>query len=355
MTTPADRSGRRLCGLLAAGVAALATLPGRAAAQDPIRIVATLPTYASIAREITGDLAEISSIARGDEDPHFVNPRPSFVADLRRADLFITTGLDLELWVPSLLDRANNPRVVDGAPGNVVAHAGVKLLDVPTSVSRSGGDVHVFGNPHLLSDPINAILVGRNILAGLRRVAPARSATWEANEKAFEEKLIRRLFGDRLTDMLGAETLFELARTDRFWSFAREQSFQGRPLTDYLGGWMADAAPYRGKQMACYHKNWAYFGHRFQVACGIYIEAKPGIPPTPGHVGEVVRYMKANHVPALIAANYYPASRVRQVAERTGAAAVIVPEHTAGEPGIETYMDLVDSWVERLAKAYAPK
>ena len=218
--------------LLAAGV----SLVPSAWAQRPLRVVTTLPTYAAIAREVAGPLAEVEAIARGDEDPHFVTPRPSFAVMIQRADLFIVTGLDLELWVPSLLDRANNPEVVEGAPGHVVAYAGITLLDVPQSVSRAGGDIHVFGNPHIHTDPVNGILIARNIAAGLKRIDPANTATYDANLREFEADVLRRLFGDELVEMLGGEQLIALARDHRFWEFAGSQTFQGRPLTAYVGG-----------------------------------------------------------------------------------------------------------------------
>ncbi len=118
-------------------------------AASPVKVVTSLTTYAAIAREIVGDRGTVSSIAVGDENPHYVQPKPSFVPTLASADLFVTTGLDLELWVPALLDKANNPKVNEGGPGYVAAYAGIPLLDVPTSFSRAQGDIHVFGNPHM--------------------------------------------------------------------------------------------------------------------------------------------------------------------------------------------------------------
>ncbi len=209
-----------------------------ARAQDQIRVVATLPTYAAIAREITGDHGDVRSIARGDEDAHFVNPRPSFAALLQRADVFISTGLDLELWVPSLLDRANNQKIVEGGPGHVVAYSGVELLDIPENVSRTGGDVHVFGNPHIHTDPINAVLVARNIARVLKRVDPDNAALYDENNQAFEDRVIRRLFGDRIVELLGAETIFDLARSGQFWEFVGELARSGgvRQEFTFTGG-----------------------------------------------------------------------------------------------------------------------
>jgi ABC-type Zn uptake system ZnuABC Zn-binding protein ZnuA len=337
--------------------AALAVLltsiePTPLGAQDRLNVVATLPTYAAIAREIARDRADVRAIARGDEDAHFVNPRPSFARLLQSADLFISTGLDLELWVPGLLDRANNPDVSEGGPGHVVVYSGIELLDIPASVSRSGGDVHVFGNPHIHTDPINGILIGRNILAGLKRVDPDGSATYEANAREFEERVLRRLFGDELVDMLGAGALFGLARAGQFWKFAEGQEFEGRPLAEYVGGWLAEAEPFRGERMVCYHKNWAYFSARFQIECAMYVEPKPGIPASPGHVRDVIAFMEANSIPVLFAANYFSQRQVELVADRSGALPLRIPEHVDGEEDVDDYFDLFDAWIPCLAVAF---
>lgn len=323
--------------------------------EDRIEVVTTLPTYASIAREITGDRARVRAIARGDEDPHFVNPRPSFAAMLRDADLFVTTGLDLELWVPGLLDRANNPKVLEGADGHVAAYAGIDLLQVPETTSRSEGDVHVFGNPHIHTDPVNGILVARNILEGLKRVDREHGSIYEENAARFEAEVLRRTFGEEMVELLDAGTLLELARSHEFWNFVRQRSYQGRPLTEYLGGWLARAAPYRGERMVCYHKNWAYFSHRFQVECAEYIERKPGIPPSPGHVRKVMSFIRDEDIRVLLAVNYYSADQVQRIADRTGATAVRVPEHVDGSPEATDYFALVDLWVTRLAEAFGDR
>ena len=125
----------------------------------PVRVVATLPIYAEITQQIGGQEVMVSSIANPNEDAHFVRPKPSFALDIRRADMFVTTGLDLELWVPTLLDRAGNSNVLEGGRGYVTAYTGVELLDVPVTADRSGGDVHIFGNPHLTTDPLRTLQV----------------------------------------------------------------------------------------------------------------------------------------------------------------------------------------------------
>ena len=348
-----DRSG--LMRLILTALTLMGLCPAFAHGQEKINVVTTLPTYAAITREIAGDHATVEAIARGDEDPHFVNPRPSYAAKVQRADLFVATGLDLELWVPAVLNRANNSRVADGSPGNVVAYAGVTLLDVPENVSRSGGDVHVFGNPHIHTDPINGIQIARNIAEGLKRIDPGHASIYDANLAAFEQQLLVRLYGQQLVDMLGGETILQLARGYELWSFAEAQQYQGRPLTDYVGGWAAVAEVFRGRRMACYHKNWTYFSARFGVECAIYVEPQPGMPPSPRHVRNVVEFIDAEQLSVLFAANYFSRSHVEQVASRTGASAVMVPEHVEGEPEVNDYFSLVDLWVTRLAEAFGAR
>ena len=332
-------------------LAALSTTPPAAPAAQ-VKVVTSLTTYGSIARDIVGDRGTVTSIAQGDEDPHFVQPKPSFVALLRDADLFITTGLDLELWVPPLLDRAGNRKVSEGGPGYVTAYTGITLLEVPTSVSRSEGDIHADGNPHIHTDPLNGIIIARNILTGLIRVSPENAEYFSANEQAFEKRVLDATMGAEVVGILTPPTAFSLLRADKLYDFLGQTNYKGKPLLDRLGGWLKRGEVFRGREMACYHKEWAYFSARFRVTCVTYIEAKPGIPPTPGHVQEVIALMKDRKIPVLFASNYFDHNQIEQVAQRTGATAVIVPENTQGAPGVNTYFDLVNAWVNGLSAAF---
>ncbi|MGD8320396.1 MAG: metal ABC transporter substrate-binding protein, partial [Gemmatimonadota bacterium] len=182
--------------LLSAAVLAISGGGGPAAApRAPLNVVTTLPVYAEITKEIGGAEVSVKAIANPNEDPHFVRPRPSFALDLRRADAFVTTGLDLELWVPTLLDRAGNSQVLEGGKGYITAYTGIKLLDIPVAADRSAGDVHIYGNPHLTTDPLRTLQVARNITTGLKRVAPDRAATFEAGLEKFQDKIYRKLYG----------------------------------------------------------------------------------------------------------------------------------------------------------------
>ena len=319
----------------------------------PLRVVTSLTTYAAIAREIVGDRATVTAIADGSEDAHFVQPRPSFVPLLRTADLFVTTGMDLELWVPALLDRAGNTHVREGGAGYVSASQGVHLMEVPTSVSRAQGDIHVDGNPHIASDPINGIIIARNILAGLVRVSPANAAFFTERERDFELRVLHATYGEELVRILTPATLYDLAVNDRLADFLRRTPYQGQPLQTRLGGWMRQAQAFTGQAMVCYHREYSYFSRRFGVTCADYVEAKPGIPPTPRHVEEIIALMRDRRIPVIVAASFYDHHEVETVAARTGATAIMLPEHTEGAPGVTTYFDLLDTWVRELARGFA--
>jgi zinc/manganese transport system substrate-binding protein len=320
--------------------------------RDPVRVVTTLPIYAELVREIGGAEVDVTSIANPNEDAHFVRPKPSFARQLRQAQVFVTTGLDLELWVPVLLDRAGNSDVLEGGRGYITAYTGIQLLDIPVAADRSGGDVHIFGNPHLTTDPLRTLQVARNITTGLKRVAPDRAAHFDAGLAAFADRVHRRLFGDRLIALLGAETLEQLALNHTLFEFLETQEFGNEPLIDALGGWLATAEAFRGQRLICYHKNWAYFEDRFGIRCTDYVETKPGISPTPRHVARLIRRMQEENLDVLLAATYFDRDKVETVATRGGATAVYVPLSPGARQGIDDYFTLVDSWVDDLAQAF---
>ena len=335
-------------------LAALLSAPahgGPTTAREPVRVVATLPVYASLAREIGGAEVTVMSIADPGEDAHFVRAKPSFALELKRADLFITTGLDLELWVPTLLDKAGNADVMEGGRGYVSAHTGITLRDIPAVADRAAGDVHIYGNPHLYTDPLRALQIARNIATGLTRVAPDRRALWESNLASFENRLHRRLFGERLTEALGGPTLERLALSGGLDRFLATQQYQGRPLTELLGGWLKQAEPLNGQRILCYHKSWAYFEERFGVQCADYVEVKPGIPPTPRHVAHLMDLMRTGGVHVLLAETYFDRTKVDAVTERGGATAVVVPMQTGAHPAADDYFGLVDMWLGSLVRA----
>ena len=335
------------------GVTAL--LAGASAQAEPLRVVATIPDYAWAAREIGGDRVEAEYICRGDQDAHFVRPKPSFQARMREADLFITTGLDLELWVPTLLDTAGNRRILEGQPGYVAAWTGIDLLEKPMTMSRSEGGVHIYGNPHVHPDPLNMVLIVRNVLAGLEKVDPANAESYRQRERQLEERLHRRLFGDELVDLLGGDTLARLARAGELQEFLRNKEYprgSGRMLDERLGGWLKQAEPLRDRQIIGYHKNWIYFAARFGLRISGYVEPKPGIPPTPRHVEKIIDLIQNQGIRVILSANYFDPAKPRGIADRTGARVVIVPLYTGGEQEVADYFTLIETWIDRLRSAF---
>ncbi len=329
----------------------LALFLSAGAGAEPIRLVSSLPVYASIAEEVGGDRTLVSSIARGDEDAHFVKPKPSYALMLRDADLFVTTGLDLELWAPVLIDKSRNRRIRRGEPGWVSASKGVPLLDVPETVDRSAGDVHVYGNPHLFTSPLNVKIVARNVAAGLTRVDPEGAAVYESNLASFERRIDEALYGAELVEILGAETLEPLARQGKLIDFLNAQEYEGGRLIERLGGWLGRGLAFRGRQIVAYHKNWVYFAELFGLEVGDYVEPKPGIPPSARHVKALIDHIRSEEIRVLLAATYFSHSQVETIAERTGCRAVQVPLGT-GIEGADDYFQLVDLWVDRLTEAF---
>lgn len=321
------------------------------ASAAPLQVVTTLSAYAAIAQAVGGDRVVAQSIARGDEDAHFIKPKPSYALMLRRADLFVTTGLDLELWAPTLVDKSGNRAIADGQPGFVSASQGVPLLEVPASASRAGGDIHVFGNPHVFTSPLNAKVIAANVAAGLKRVDPEHAAVYDANLRAFQQRIDRALYGEELVNLLGAETLDPLARQGQLIEFLSGRDYQGRKLIDLLGGWMKQGLAFRGKKIVTYHKNWIYFIQLFGLQVVDYVEPKPGIPPSPQHVLRLIQTVRDQEIRVILAANYFDPRKPREIAERTGARAVIVPLGP-GADGVDDYFELIDLWASRLAAAY---
>ncbi len=317
----------------------------------PLRVVTTLPDYAFFVREIAGDRAVVSSIVRGDQDAHFIRPKPSFAEMVRKADVLVTTGLDLEMWVPTVIDKSGNPRVRSGRPGFVAAAQGMPLLEKPKVLSRIEGGLHIYGNPHVTSSPILMKIAARNIALGLIRNDPGGREIYEANLENLLDRIDRRLFGDRLVELLGGDTLCELANQGALIEFLRSHDFEGKPLIDSLGGWMGEMLPLRGVPVVTYHKNWVYFLRLFGMKEAGTVEPKPGIPPSPKHVKELVRTMREQDVRILFSANYFDEQKVRSVAQRVGARAVIVPMYVGGAPGADDYFSLVDLWVRSLLEA----
>ncbi|MCK5797238.1 MAG: zinc ABC transporter substrate-binding protein [Deltaproteobacteria bacterium] len=358
MKTNTYRSIRHRTGasaLLISFVLAILGFTEHRAEAKKLNVVATIPTYGAIAKVIAGDRAVVRSLARGYEDPHFVRPKPSLAILLEHADLLVSTGLDLELWLPTLLDKANNPNIRSGQPGFVSVSKGIHLLEKPKIISHSEGGVHIYGNPHIYTGPLNGKIIARNIMIGLKKLDPAGTATYEKNYKRFTRQVDEHLFGKPLLKILGSLTLNKLALSGKLVSFLKSKSFRGKKLITHLGGWMKLGLPLRDLKIIAYHKNWAYFTQIFGMNIIDYVEPKPGIPPSPGHVAEVIGKMKSNHITVLLAGNYYATSKVKRIAQKVSAHAAIVPLSVEGDKKTPTFFTFFDVVLRRLLAAAAAR
>lgn len=319
---------------------------------EKLYVVTTLSVYANIARDIGGAEVDVKAIVSGDQDAHYVKPKPSYAVWMNKADVFIETGLDLEIWAPTLIDKSRNPRLRSGQPGYIAVADGVPMLQVPAAPDRSQGDVHIYGNPHIFTSPLNSKIIAKNIAIGFTKVRPEKSEFFQAQLKKFNQEIDNRLFGEQLVGLLGGETLTQLARSGNLISFLNSQSFQGQPLIQYLGGWMKQMLPLQGLKLIGYHQNWVYFEKLFDLDIIGYVEPKPGIPPSPKHVEQLIKQMNQQNARIILSANYFDERKVREIADKIGGIVVIVPLGVTDESGNRTYFELVSNWITQLVKAF---
>lgn len=295
-------------------VLALLLLDAGVAGAGKLQVVTTLPELAAIARAVGGEEVEVESIAKGSQDPHYLEAKPSFMRLINRADLLVYNGLELEIgWLPLLLQGGRNPQVLPGSRGNLDASAGIRVLEVPTGeVDRSMGDVHPEGNPHYLTDPRNGLVVAGTIASRLQALAPDRAEVFARNLEQFREELRQR-----------------------------------------ISGWEERAKGFKGQRVVAYHKQWEYLADWLGLGIADYIEEKPGIPPSPRHISSLVERMQREGIQLVLYANYQDAVAPERVAAQAGGRAVALPAAVGGEEGIETFTDMFELIVKRLEQGFA--
>ncbi len=281
-------------------------------AHAKLGVVATTPDLAAVARAIGGQEVDVVTLAKPTEDPHFVTPRPSFITKLNRADVLIEGGAELEVgWLPPLVDAARNPKIALGAPGRIQAASAVTLLEAPTALDRAHGDIHAFGNPHFMTDPLNAKAVAELIARRFSMLAPEKAAVFGTNLANFSAQLESR-----------------------------------------VAQWQKKLEPFAGRRLVAYHNTWPYFARRFGLRIDLYLEPKAGIPPTPAHLAEVVRRMKTERIMVVLVEPYQNRKTAKRVAAETGAVLVDFCQFPGGVKGTEGgYIALLDYLVTALAEA----
>ena len=281
-----------------------------------VRVVSSLQDFASIAASVGGNRVETVSLAKGYQDPHFVDAKPSFVLQLSRADLLIAAGLELEIgYLPPLIDQSRNDKIHPGNVGYLDASIGCDILQRPTTqVTRAMGDVHPYGNPHYWTDPDNGRVIARAIAAKLSQLDPSGRADYEKNLAAFEAK-----------------------------------------LTEKEKEWTAKMAPYAGTKIVTFHDSWPNFAKHFKLDIVGHVEPKPGIPPTPSHTLEIINLIKAQKVPVILVEPYFDSKTPNYIGAQTGAAVVMFYPSVGGVPAIKDYFSLFDYDLDAFAKAMKGK
>ena len=302
---------KRLSIVIMATVAIASIAVSSPEAARKLRVVATIPDLKSLTEAVGGDLVEVDSLTRGTQNFHEAEVRPSMMLKLRRADAVIENGLDLDAWADVAIEGSNNPNLMRGARGRIEVSRGIEVLEVPTSrVDRSMGDVHPRGNPHFSLDPGLAPIITQNILDGLARIAPENRAAFEANRTAFLAQLDRR-----------------------------------------MAEWTKVMAPLKGAKVVVYHPDMIYFLTRFGLVQLGTIEDRPGIPPSPQHLVNLIRAMKEDRVKLVLVEPWNDVKLASRVAEEAGAKAFVVASAVGAVKGADNYLGAIDYNIKMLAKA----
>src|SRR6266498_230079 len=273
-----------------------------------IKVVTTTTDMRSITELIGGNKVSVTSIATAYQNPHFVDPKPSYIIGLSNADVFVTVGLDLETgWSPQLLTSSRNTKIQRGSPGYVDASIGIPLLQVPTSANRAEGDIHIYGNPHYWLDPLNGKIIARNIADGLERVDPSNKTVYETNLKNFDNQIDAK-----------------------------------------MKDWQTKMTPFRGTKLIAYHNEWVYFETRFGLKIVDFMEPKPGIPPTPSQLVKVINETKSNNIKVIISSPYFTTSSSDLVSKQTGAKELTLATSVGAFSSVKNYFDLFDYDISQL-------
>lgn len=296
---------------LVSAICAFGLLVTQPAAAE-LRVVTTTTDLAYFTQTVGGGKVHVDAICKGSQDPHFVQARPSYMVTLSRADLVVAVGLELEVgWLPSLIQGARNPAINPGQRGYLEAATAIKPIDVPTgAVDRSRGDIHPFGNPHFWLDPQNAKLAAHAIADRLAQLDPPNAKLYRDNAATFDARIDKK-----------------------------------------LAEWQAQMAPYKGTKIASYHATFNYFHRRFGLDSIGYLEDRPGIPPSPAHLVELIRQMREQKVPVVFHESFYDHSTSDMVGQRTGAKVLVLPTSVGGVSGVDTYEQLIDYLISRFIGA----
>ena len=292
-------------------ILSLAVVPFTAAKK--LNVVTSTTDMAALAQEVGGDHISVESIAKGYQDPHFVEAKPSFLLKLRNADLLISVGLQLEIgWLPPLITQSGNPRIQVGANGYLDASQFAEILQKPTgTISRAMGDVHPLGNPHYWLDPDNGRRVAKGIATKLSELDPAEASYFQQRFADFDKR-----------------------------------------LTAAEKGWEEKMRPYQGRKVVTYHESWPNFARHFGLQVVGYIEPRPGIPPTPGHTIELIQQMRRDNIKVMLIEPYFDSKTPNSIARETGGKVVVMLPSVGGEKDVTDYFKLFDYDINLVINAF---
>jgi ABC-type Zn uptake system ZnuABC Zn-binding protein ZnuA len=287
--------------------------PRSARAAGKLQIMTATTDLASLAQEVGGDKVDVESIARGYQDPHFVDAKPSFLLKLKRADLLIVVGLELEIgWLPPLITQSTNPKIQVAAPGYFDASRFAKILEIPSGqVTRAEGDVHPLGNPHYWLDPENGLRIAKGISDKLSEMRPGDAAYFAQRYADFEQRL--------------------------------KQADQR---------WIQEMKPYEGRKIVTYHRSWPNFAEHFHLNVVGYVEPRPGIPPSPQHTVELIQQMKRENIKVIVVEPYFDLKTPNAIGRETGAQVLVLPPSVGGEKEITDYFKLFDYDIAKLKQGF---
>ena len=304
-------SKRILAGLLT--LALLNCFSPSVLAANKLSVVTATTDLAALVQEIGGDRVEVDSIARGYQDPHFVEAKPSFLLKLRKTDLLVIVGLELEIgWLPPLIQQSGNPKIQVGAPGYFDASRFARILEIPTGqVTRAEGDVHPLGNPHYWLDPENGLRIAKGIQNKLSEMRSSDADYFAQRYAAFEQRL--------------------------------KQADQQ---------WLAEMKPYAGRKIVTYHRSWPNFADHFHLDVDGYVEPRPGIPPSPQHTVELIQLMKRDGVKVIVVEPYFDVKTPNSIGRETGGQVLVLMPSVGGEKEITDYFKLFDYNIAKLKQAF---
>jgi len=293
-------------------IVTLAALALAAPARAAVNVMASTEDLADLARQVGGDKVKVEAIARGYQDPHFVEAKPSFILKLAKADLLVVVGRELEIgWLPPLIQQSRNAKVQPGAEGYLDASLTAKILEIPTGqITRAMGDVHPQGNPHYWLDPGNGRRVAKAIVDKLSKMDAADAAYFQSRYADFDKRL---------------------AEAEKRWD--------------------AQMAPYKGLKIVTYHRSWPNFTDRFGLEVIGYVEPRPGIPPSPSHTLDLIQEMKAQKVGIIVVEPYFDLKTPNAIARETGAKVVVLAPSVGAEAAITDYLKLFDYDVNLVVSA----